>query len=133
MWSTNRHQESSITDSYSKAPRMNLLRKLPKHVRMRHNSGNFTLKSLILEKSRGRPSFRTSRRRAIEIRNSCYIRATNNEVGYEALVMGLCLVRGMGTSSLKVICDSKLVVNQVKVSIHQREIKWKCTCPLKKD
>lgn len=39
---------------------------------------------------------------------------TNNEAKYEALITSLCLARGVGVTSIKVNCDSQLVVNQVK-------------------
>ena len=40
--------------------------------------------------------------------------ATNNEVKYEALVIGMAMVQRMGEKSVKVFSDSRLVVGQVK-------------------
>ena len=39
---------------------------------------------------------------------------TNNEVEYEALLMGIMIVQKMGGKALKVFSDSKLVVGQVR-------------------
>lgn len=41
-------------------------------------------------------------------------KATNNEAEHEALITGLIITKGVGVASLKVYCDSQLVVNQVK-------------------
>ena len=40
--------------------------------------------------------------------------ATNNETEYEALMMGMAMVQRMGGKSVKVLSDSRLVVDQVK-------------------
>ena len=40
--------------------------------------------------------------------------ATNNEVKYEALVIGMAMVQRMGEKSVKVFSDSRFVVGQVK-------------------
>ncbi|XP_065632323.1 uncharacterized protein LOC136068728 [Quercus suber] len=40
--------------------------------------------------------------------------ATNNETEYEALLMGMAMVRRMGEKSVKVFSDSRLVVGQVR-------------------
>ena len=40
--------------------------------------------------------------------------ATNNEVEYEVLVIGMAIVQKMGGKSVKVFSDSRLVVGQVK-------------------
>ena len=40
--------------------------------------------------------------------------ATNNEVKYEALLMGTAMVQKKGGKAVKVFSDSKLVVGQVK-------------------
>ena len=40
--------------------------------------------------------------------------ATNNEVEYEALMMGMTMVQRMGRKSVKVFSNSRLVVGQVK-------------------
>ena len=39
---------------------------------------------------------------------------TNNEVEYEALLIGMAMVQRMGGKSVKVFSDSRLVVNQIK-------------------
>ena len=41
-------------------------------------------------------------------------KASNNEAEYEALIAGLELARKLGVESLRVHCDSQLVVNQVR-------------------
>ena len=40
--------------------------------------------------------------------------ATNNEVEYEALLMGIAMVQRMGGKSVKVFLNSRLIVDQVK-------------------
>ena len=40
--------------------------------------------------------------------------ATNNEVEYEALMMGVAMVQRIGEKSVKFFLDSRLVINQVK-------------------
>ena len=40
--------------------------------------------------------------------------ATNNEAEYEALLMGMTMVRRMGGKSVEVFSDSRLVVGQVQ-------------------
>ena len=40
--------------------------------------------------------------------------ATNNEVEYEALLVGMAMVQRMGGKSIKLFSDSRLVVGQVK-------------------
>nr|XP_023899275.1 uncharacterized protein LOC112011079 [Quercus suber] len=40
--------------------------------------------------------------------------ATNNEVEYEALLMGMAMVQTMGKKALEMLLDSRLVVGQVK-------------------
>lgn len=37
--------------------------------------------------------------------------ATNNEAEYKALIVGLIIAKGVGATSLKVFCDSQVVVN----------------------
>ena len=39
---------------------------------------------------------------------------TNNEVKYEALLIGMTMVQRMGGKSIKLLSDSRLVVGQVK-------------------
>ena len=46
--------------------------------------------------------------------------ATNNEVEYEALLMGMIMVQKMGGKAVKVFLDSKLVVGQVRGDLEAR-------------
>ncbi|XP_040998189.1 uncharacterized protein LOC121244235 [Juglans microcarpa x Juglans regia] len=41
-------------------------------------------------------------------------KTTNNEAEYEALLVGLAILRTLGVTNVKVMADSKVVVNQVK-------------------
>ncbi|XP_065619262.1 uncharacterized protein LOC136063187 [Quercus suber] len=43
-----------------------------------------------------------------------YFTATNNEAKYEALLMGMAMIRRMGEKSVEVFSDSRLVVGQVQ-------------------
>ena len=47
--------------------------------------------------------------------------ATNNEVEYEALLMGMMMVQKMGGKAVKVFLDSKLVVGQVRDDLEARD------------
>ena len=47
--------------------------------------------------------------------------ATNNEVEYEALLMGIMMVQKMGGKAMKVFLDSKLVVGQVRGDLEARD------------
>ena len=47
--------------------------------------------------------------------------ATNNEAEYEALLMGMAMVRRMGGKSVKVFSDSRLVVGQVKGEFEEKK------------
>ena len=47
--------------------------------------------------------------------------ATNNEVEYEALLMGMMMVQKMGGKAVKVFSDSKLVVGQVRGDLEARD------------
>ena len=47
--------------------------------------------------------------------------ATNNEVEYEALLMGMVMVQKMGGKEVKVFSDSKLVVGQVRGDLEARD------------
>lgn len=49
--------------------------------------------------------------------------ATNNEVKYEPVITGLHLVRGVNINSLKVKCDSELIVSQIKGEYKVKEKK----------
>lgn len=51
----------------------------------------------------------------------------NNDVEYEALIIGLIIANGVGTTSLRVRCDSQLVVNQVKGEYATKEEQMICT------
>ena len=48
-------------------------------------------------------------------------KASNNEVGYEALMLGMKLVWQVGVISLKIHGDSQLIVNQVKGNYEAKE------------
>ena len=47
--------------------------------------------------------------------------ATNNETEYEALMMGMAMVQRMGGKSVKVLSDSRLVVDQVKEEFEAKD------------
>ena len=47
--------------------------------------------------------------------------ATNNEVEYEVLLMGMMMVQKMGGKMVKVYSDSKLVVGQVRGDLEARD------------
>ena len=47
--------------------------------------------------------------------------ATNNEVEYEVLLMGMAMVQKMGGKIVKVFSDSKLVVGQVRGDLETRD------------
>ena len=47
--------------------------------------------------------------------------ATNNEVEYEALLMGMMMVQKMGGKAVRVFSDSKLVVGQVRGDLEARD------------
>ena len=47
--------------------------------------------------------------------------ALNNEVEYEALLMGMVMVQKMGGKAVKVFSDSKLVVGQVRGDLEARD------------
>ena len=47
--------------------------------------------------------------------------ATNNEAGYEALLMGMAMVQKMGRRVVKVFSDSKLMVGQVRGDLEARD------------
>lgn len=48
---------------------------------------------------------------------------TNNEAVYEALITVMRLTRGISVTSLKVYCDSQMVVSQVKGEYTAKEKK----------
>ena len=47
--------------------------------------------------------------------------ATNNESEYEALIMGMSMVRKMGGKAVKLFSDSRLVVGQVTEELEARD------------
>ena len=47
--------------------------------------------------------------------------ATNNEVEYEVLLMGMMMVQKIGGKMVKVFSDSKLVVGQVRGDLEARD------------
>ena len=47
--------------------------------------------------------------------------ATNNEVEYEALLIGMAMVQRMGGKSIKLFLDSRLVVSQVKSEFEAKD------------
>ena len=47
--------------------------------------------------------------------------ATNNEVEYETLLMGIAMVQRMGGKSVKVFLNSRLVVGQVKEEFEAKD------------
>ena len=47
--------------------------------------------------------------------------ATNNEVEYEALLVGMIMVQKMGGKAVEVFSDSRLVVGQVQGELEARE------------
>ena len=47
--------------------------------------------------------------------------ATNNEVEYKTLLMGMAMVQKMGGKTVKVYSDSKLVVGQVRGDLEARD------------
>ena len=44
----------------------------------------------------------------------CNLKATNNEIDYEALIAGLTLAHQMGAENIQVFSDSQLIINQVQ-------------------
>ena len=49
--------------------------------------------------------------------------ATNNEVEYETLLVGMAMVQKMGGKAVEVFSDSRLVVGQVKGKLEARHIR----------
>ena len=47
--------------------------------------------------------------------------ATNNELEYEALLMGMAMVQKMGGKAVEMFSDSRLIVGQVKGELEARE------------
>ena len=49
--------------------------------------------------------------------------ATNNEVEYEALLMGMTMVQRMGEKAVEMFSNSRLVVGQVKGELEVRDVR----------
>ena len=49
--------------------------------------------------------------------------ATNNEVEYEALLVGMMMVQKIGRKTVEIFSDSRLVVSQVKGELEAREVR----------
>ena len=49
--------------------------------------------------------------------------ATNNEVEYEALLVGMIMVQKMGGKAIEIFSDSGLVVGQVKGELEARDVR----------
>ena len=61
---------------------------------------------------------------------ACNFKVSNNEAEYEALVIGLQLVRLCGASVLKVYSDSQLVISQVKGEFKVKELGMRAYCTI---
>ena len=48
---------------------------------------------------------------------------TNNEVEYEALLMGMTMVQKMGGRTVEIFSDSRLVVDQVKGELEAKDVR----------
>ena len=49
--------------------------------------------------------------------------ATNNEVKYEALLVGMTMVQKMGGKAIEIFSDSRLVVGQVKGELEAKDMR----------
>ena len=49
--------------------------------------------------------------------------ATNNEVEYEVLLVGMTMVQKMGGKAMKIFSDSRLVVSQVRGELEVRDVR----------
>ena len=49
--------------------------------------------------------------------------ATNNEAGYEALLVGMTMLQKMGEKVVEMFSDSKLVVDQVQGELKVRDLR----------
>ena len=49
--------------------------------------------------------------------------ATNNEVEYEALLVGMAIVQRMGEKAVKMFLNSRLVVGQMKGELEARDVR----------
>ena len=50
-------------------------------------------------------------------------RSTNNEVEYEALLVGMTMVQKMGGKTVEIFFDSRLVVGQVQGELEARDLR----------
>ena len=51
--------------------------------------------------------------------------ATNNEAEYEALLVGIAMIKKMGGKAVEVFLNSRLVVGQVKGKLEARDLRMK--------
>ena len=49
--------------------------------------------------------------------------ATNNEVEYEALLVGMTMVQKMGGKAIEIFSDIRLVVGQVKGELEAKDVR----------
>ena len=49
--------------------------------------------------------------------------ATNNEVEYKVLLVGMTMVQKMGGKAMKIFSDSRLVVSQVRGELEVRDVR----------
>ena len=49
--------------------------------------------------------------------------ATNNEVEYEALLVGMTIVQRMGGKAVEIFSDSRLVVGQISEELEARDVR----------
>ena len=50
---------------------------------------------------------------------------TNNEAEYEALLVGIAMIKKMGGKAVEVFSNSRLVVGQVKGKLEARDLRMK--------
>ena len=48
---------------------------------------------------------------------------TNNEVEYEALLVGMTIVQRMGGKAVEIFSDSRLVVGQISEELEARDVR----------
>lgn len=66
---------------------------------------------------------RTPTREIIKQSFRLSFKATNNEAEYKAMVVGLRLAKALGTTRLKVMSNSQLIVNQISGDYTARDTK----------
>ena len=49
--------------------------------------------------------------------------ATNNETGYEVILVGMATIQKMGGKVVKIFLDSRLVIGQVKGELEARDVR----------